>query len=442
MISSQELPNYLKCKLYDDYGNDFIFFKIEVDDIYNTKLIGQYLSYCWNNECAIPPLKVVGNPGNYKLSLKISSFGPFDKFENNVLKIDLEIQNCNEEIYKYQNIDDSALKSCYLPECNPPCMNGGKCINNNICDCSNTFTVGKYCNEYNILERIKKVDLILKIIAIILFILTIVLMSGIIMFKDNLIIKSASINFQIIILIGILFNIAYLWTLTKNKSSIALCTRIYIYKNLGFSLVFGSILAKTYRIYKIISYKKSFSVVKEETMFAMVFIMMLFHTLILGICYITRNIRSVVLYNNYREYNDCYFSDLKNLSTIFNIIILFIGYALSYATRGADKNFKERLSMPVYTYILFTILSEIINIGNEEISIIVQDFFNAFGIIINTLVIMYYLYIHKFISIFVHNQIIMEQQNPSKWKNTNNVFFFERQTLNREIYLSSNYVMK
>ena len=53
----------------------------------------------------------------------------------------------------------------------------------------------------------------------------------------------------------------------------------------------------------------------------------------------------------------------------------------------------------MYIYVLCTILVEFIN-NQDEINIIIQDIIDAFGTILCTLVVLYYLYIKKFIDIF------------------------------------------
>jgi len=50
--------------------------------------------------------------------------------------------------------------------------------------------------------------------------------------NNNYIINIANIKFQIIILIGMIFNFIYIWSLTKNKSSKRFCIGAYFYKNM------------------------------------------------------------------------------------------------------------------------------------------------------------------------------------------------------------------
>jgi len=58
------------------------------------------------------------------------------------------------------------------------------------------------------------------------------------------------------------------------------------------------------------------------------------------------------------------------------------------------------LAIPVYVYVLFTTLIQIVNF-NDEISIVVQDPFGTIGTIINNFIILLYLYIFKFYTIYV-----------------------------------------
>jgi len=80
---------------------------------------------------------------------------------------------------------------------------------------------------------------------------------------------------------------------------------------------------------------------------------------------------------------------------------------------------------------------EIIDYDKESVSILVQDFFNAFGTIINSMVILYHIYITKFYSIFIQNGMFIEQQNESKFKALNNKFYFEKQKINNPTFLSA-----
>jgi len=73
-------------------------------------------------------------------------------------------------------------------------MNNGVCVNDDVCDCSDSYAKGQFCDEYYKLERMKTIDIIIRVIASILLIMTILLIIGIIIFRNELIIKSGIKN--------------------------------------------------------------------------------------------------------------------------------------------------------------------------------------------------------------------------------------------------------
>ncbi|OUM69449.1 hypothetical protein PIROE2DRAFT_2535, partial [Piromyces sp. E2] len=172
LFSGDTLNEKINCNLFDDYGNicklnsdvsllthdELIFFNIGIIDSYKAEVVGQFVSYCWKNNCTFPSIKVVGEPGNYKLGLTLFTFGPFDKFLENSVYVNLTIKPCaEEEGYIHQITEKTKFKSCYFPTCNPGC-NSGECININTCNCANTPYTGLYCNEYYIVERNNIID--------------------------------------------------------------------------------------------------------------------------------------------------------------------------------------------------------------------------------------------------------------------------------------------
>ncbi|ORY77905.1 hypothetical protein LY90DRAFT_84737 [Neocallimastix californiae] len=88
LISSDVLPSGISCSIYDDYNNlisfnsdissidfdEFMFFGIVSNDTYNVELKGQTQSYCWGDSCTFPSVKIIGNPGSYKIRLIINTF--------------------------------------------------------------------------------------------------------------------------------------------------------------------------------------------------------------------------------------------------------------------------------------------------------------------------------------------------------------------------------
>jgi len=105
-----------------------------------------------------------------------------------------------------------------------------------------------------------------------------------------------------------------------------------------------------------------------------------------------------------KEFKRCQYSVSKNLSVLFNFSILMCEFVLSYAIRNVEKKYKETLVIPAYVYILYMLLINIMNSQNG-VNVVIQDYFDIIGTIMNTLVIIYYLFLIKFIVIFKSNPI-------------------------------------
>jgi len=101
----------------------------------------------------------------------------------------------------------------YIPQCSPSC-NSGKCVNNNLCDCSSTPFIGRYCNEYKKLTKSKTLIFTARILAVFIAITTILLMGKVYTLKNNPQLKAGMI-FYIHLLIYIKQN-------KKNKLQLSL----------------------------------------------------------------------------------------------------------------------------------------------------------------------------------------------------------------------------
>ncbi|OUM57306.1 hypothetical protein PIROE2DRAFT_17762 [Piromyces sp. E2] len=95
------------------------------------------------------------------------------------------------------------------------CMNEGKCINDNLCDCENSKFTGKDCTERYKLRRNSYLNASLVVISLFFLLITIATMAVLFKFKNHEIVKAGSYDFLNIILIGLLFNFAHVLTLTK-----------------------------------------------------------------------------------------------------------------------------------------------------------------------------------------------------------------------------------
>ncbi|ORX84045.1 hypothetical protein BCR32DRAFT_242932 [Anaeromyces robustus] len=424
ILSGEKIPTGIKCNIYDDYNHTislasdistaefdkFSFFEVKINDTYNAALVGQTQSYCWGDICEYPSIKVIGNPGVYSVKLELNSFGDFTRFPKNYIDIEININECSNSSYLYQDIENIKLKSCYLPYCEKKCQNGGECINNNVCDCSKSNFIGSYCTEHGKMQRNKNLDKTVLGTSLFLIVVIIITMITTILLRENPAIKGGGIEFLIIILFGLIINNTYTLYLTVDRT-LAKCHIIYFLNNMGFSLVFGSVLVKALRIYRIFSYKRSIrSGMKKKYMYSIIISFVVFHLLIESLWNLKKDIKVVdALSTDYKVYQKCQYPKSKVISTLANFGILLVGCMLSYSIRNVKDEFKENLVIPVYIYVLFMVITETINF-QDNISLQIQDLFSAIETLANTLVILYFLYFSKFYNIYVHNIIIKERR--------------------------------
>eukprot|EP00833_Pecoramyces_ruminatium_P017213 jgi/Orpsp1_1/1191245/evm.model.d7180000084357.1 len=259
ILSGDVLSDDIRFYVIDDYNNvinfetdisdvnDLFVFEIGTNDEKNIALFGQKNGFCRKDSCIASNIRVVGNPGVYYLYLKLITFGRYAKFKDYIAYFEVNISECNSS-YIYQDKDNINLKSCYKPYCELSCS-PGVCVNDNVCDCTETNFKGQFCNERYSLERIKLLDILLKIISIIFILFTIILIFGIIVYRKNSIIKAGSVDFLIIILFGALLVFIYsiFLSIPRTKKT---CIIIILFENIGYSLIYSSILIKTFRIYR------------------------------------------------------------------------------------------------------------------------------------------------------------------------------------------------
>ncbi|OUM61681.1 hypothetical protein PIROE2DRAFT_12276 [Piromyces sp. E2] len=155
---------------------NLMFFKLEMNDTYNTEIKGQTEDYCFETKCELP---------NFK--------SQFWQFENNEYHIPIKIKECNSSKYIYQYKESNNFKSCYTPYCEPSCKNNGLCINDNICNCKDTKKTGKFCSDNYKMERVKVYDIIIMIITSLLIINSIGFIIKVYIYQNDQIIKGALI---------------------------------------------------------------------------------------------------------------------------------------------------------------------------------------------------------------------------------------------------------
>ncbi|ORX56628.1 hypothetical protein BCR36DRAFT_409820 [Piromyces finnis] len=405
IYSGDNINSEYLVSLYDDFGNKFqidsynnlkienlIFYELSIYGDSNAKILGSHSNYCMNNTCSFKNLQVVGNPGDYSLELKLVTFGQFEKFENNNIAMNIKIKECDKEGYINSYRNGINIKSCYIPQCNT--CNLGKCINDNLCNCANTKFTGLTCSERYKQKRPIIIDIIISLIAYLLISITIIVTMFAFFFKNEEIVKAASFDFLILILIGLLLNYVYVLVLVKEKYSNLDCFLSFVLNNCGFSFVFGSIITKTYRIYYIFSIDKKMDIrVNNIIKYSFVLGLLLFHSLMTLIQILTSKFTSIIAIDaDEKEYNTCQNSDIKILSLLLNIFIIIAGAYYAYGIRNLNQKFKEPLSVPIYAYIIYILLLYIMKIVDNNKLVY---YFDSIGTLIYSSIVIYYLYVVK-----------------------------------------------
>ncbi|KAG4093453.1 hypothetical protein H8356DRAFT_1277749 [Neocallimastix lanati (nom. inval.)] len=331
--SGDNIDQEYSCSIYDDYENKFeingdigeailddlvmyeLSLKGKYDDSLKSKIYGTSKSYCYNNSCKFKNIRVVGEPGDYLLELKIVSYGQFHEFKQNSISMNVKIIECDEEGYINQDIEGINIKSCYYPTCNPNCVNNGKCINVNVCDCSKTYFKGNTCSERYKQERYRYIDVFFKVSSAIIIIITLIVVIGLHHFRNYENIKAASYDFLNIILVGTIINCVYVILLSKEDYRKIDCIIIYLIKNIAFSLIFGSITTKSYRIYYISKMKRRInSKILNSLKFVPTLTLVCVHIIIFLILILLNMIENVKdIDENEKEYVKCSYSQISKL---------------------------------------------------------------------------------------------------------------------------------
>ncbi|KAG4086189.1 hypothetical protein H8356DRAFT_1298006 [Neocallimastix lanati (nom. inval.)] len=267
--------------------DDIIYFRVVINDTNNAVLLGDTISFR-KDKCSFPQVKVVGNPGNYKLGLILITYGHFHKFENNAVFVDLEIRDCISEHknnYNYKDIEGYGFKSCYKPKCSPACVHG-KCEDNN----------------------------------------------------------QSSIDFMIFILVGLILQCFSMFEITNGQKKNSCRLFQYIFKNIGFSLVYGSMLVKTYRIYLIFMVKKKINrSMKKKNMILIVFGICMIHLLSVFFWIIIQaQVYTVKSANDHRTYSECKYPSSVYLCIGISINIIVTLYYV-YITKFLKMNIKSEM---------------------------------------------------------------------------------------------------
>jgi len=152
---------------------------------------------------------------------------------------------------------------------------------------------------------------------------------------------------------------------------------------------------------------------KKKTMFLIIALITLFHWMMVILWFVFKKISVEKGYTtDNKEFVECKYPHSKNISSLFNFVILGFEFVLSYSIRRVEKKYKEALIVPAYAYIIYMTLMYIIN-SQKVINVVIRDYFDIAGTVANTIVSIYDLFIIKFIEIFTIKQIKSSRKRNS-----------------------------
>eukprot|EP00833_Pecoramyces_ruminatium_P012806 jgi/Orpsp1_1/1186838/evm.model.d7180000053578.1 len=214
--------------------------------------------------------------------------------------------------------------------------------------------------------------------------------------KDDKFIKGGGFEFLVVILFGTIISYIYSILSVQVKTE-TICYLRAITKNLSFSLIFATILIKILRIYVIYNHPRH-KVISRLTMYSFIFSIAIFHLIVVFLGYSFGSELSQFTVNNRNEQiQECVYPTLNNLSEILNISILVVGAAIAYLNRNTEKIYNEKLTLPIYVYIMCYLLTNIIY--GYSIPGSIKIYFESLSIIFYTLTIIYYLYVRRILKI-------------------------------------------
>ncbi|ORX77123.1 hypothetical protein BCR32DRAFT_248219 [Anaeromyces robustus] len=129
-------------------------------------------------------------------------------------------------------------------------------------------------------------------------------------------------------------------------------------------------------------------------MYAFIGFIALFHIILsISELIVSDSLSEIKLNAKYEEYKECVYPKIHFLGYLLDIMIIMIGGALAYLNRNTEKIYNEKLSIPIYTYILCFVVLRIVD--SYKVDINVKVYVEAFGILIYTSTIIYYVYFRR-----------------------------------------------
>eukprot|EP00833_Pecoramyces_ruminatium_P018225 jgi/Orpsp1_1/1192257/evm.model.d7180000091787.1 len=184
-------------------------------------------------------------------------------------------------------------------------------------------------------------------------------------FQDNYIIKGGGKVFLIFILIGTILNYTTVILETKERD-FAICVLINITRNIGFSLIYSSILFKTLRIYNAIRKVIGTKVLSKKSMYISIIVTTIFHIIMDVVWDMFIGYKVITKYtSDEKEYLSCEKLKFKEIILILDLIILATIYYLMYCIRNIQQEYKETITVPLYICVIGELITELMETMND-----------------------------------------------------------------------------
>ena len=257
--------------------------------------------------------------------------------------------------------------------------------------------------------------LIVSILALLLIVICISSMIYFYVNRNEKIIKKSSPVFCQLILFGIIMvnSSLIIWTLTQTQ--VTCIVKLWVLC-LGFALIMGNLLAKTYRIFKIFTnIKVSTAAITDIDLLKFSGVVIFFEAALLAIytfgsgtlpeaIVINSSTNSLYAFVSCQVPNNETFQTTMTIVIIaFNIILVLLGAVIAYLTRNVDSAFNEStwIGATMYAYIFLSVifLSLYYTNGDGSGSAGAQYAERSFAILLGMLLTLGFLFGPKFMTI-------------------------------------------
>ncbi|KAG4085512.1 hypothetical protein H8356DRAFT_964396 [Neocallimastix lanati (nom. inval.)] len=321
---------FVNATILDQYGN-------ETNDAI---IVGDRETFCWEGKCNLNTVKIYGKEGQYILKIYVISNGGFISMNSKSVTVDIIIEKCDRQYNNdYLNI---GFNICYNPACSR-CIHGS-CGDMNICTCTDPkIWKGDACDERYKYKYSSVLRVLYEIICIISVIFSIFLIYGIWSNQNESIIKKSNPTFLIVALVGSIINYSTVIFYHGNRTS-TLCSVVLWIKYIGFATLYGSIMIRIMRVWRIIaSTKQRFKTSKmsKSAMFSYLFLIISIYIIILIICTIVQKVGIDIKVSSEKEFNKCKNTPSMYLLYGLTIAMLIWGVYLALETSNLPEQFNE-----------------------------------------------------------------------------------------------------